>query len=551
MIARRLSLLALVVALVAALAGCGGCRDEAPAAREASPLAFLPQEPQGVVHVPDLAKVGQTVAQLEKTQLAELAAASYGARNTEQILGPLVRQLGFDPRKPEGFAAAGLDGKRGLAVAQDEAGAQLLVIGVADEARFAAYVAGLAKKLGATAAGEASWQAPVPEGAPAAKPVQVKTFAAAAGGPARVAWALRDGYAVVGSEAGAVDAVGRALSRPWEKSLANSPGYRKMAGKLGARDLTVWMPQGMKVAGRRGKQFENGLALGFSASAKGVNARALLPRGALELAVLEPAGKSAGAELVKLLPADDFLAIRLGGEPQALQPVIEGMLPRGLFVRLRRAGIDPSTEILAQLQPGIVVGLGLNPDIDLSGGLPVEASISATNSFEFVNATIYAKVKDPARAAQVLEKLAAGAEHFRMKVTTEEQGGAKVYRATYAAGEGMSWTLQGDTLIATGGKGVLQKARARLAAKDQPIFEVRDPSAKQVFQASASAAHLDMPRLTKALRAIPESAYGIGGFRIKAVVETWVNLLDEVKGVTASFSVDDEGLVVDADLGLK
>jgi len=367
----------------------------------------------------------------------------------------------------------------------------------------------------------------------------------------RVAWAVRDGYAVVGTDAAAVDAVGRAVSRTWEQSLANDAVYRKAAGKLGARDLYVWMPKGTPVQGRRGNSFEQGLAVGVTASATGLNARVLVPRGPLELAVIQPAGKVAGTELVPLLPSGDFLAVRLGGEPQALQPVLEGVLPRGLFVRLRRAGIDPGTEILSLLKPGVVVGLGLDPEIDLSGGLPAGASVSRTNPFHFVHATIYAKVKDPARAAQVLEKLAAGAEQFQMKVTSEDVDGAKIYRATYAAGEGMSWALVGDTLVATGGKGVMQKARARLALADAPRFEVADPSARKVFESSASAAHLDVPRLTKALREIPESAYGIGGFRIKAIVETWVGLLDEVKGVTASFSVDDEGLVVDADLGLE
>lgn len=549
---RRTSLLLVALALLLAAAGCGGCKGSETPAREASPLAFLPRQPQGVVHVPDLARLGQTVGTLQKTRLAELAAAAYGAKETEQLVAPLVRELGFDPRTAEGLAAAGIDGGRGLAAASDEQGAQLLVVGIADAGRFEAWVAGVAKKLGAARRGTESWRPTPPPGmevAPA-EAVDVNTFATA-DGAVRIAFATRDGFALVGSGEAAVDAVGRALTLPWERSLASDPVWRKMGGKLGQRDLTVWLPSGATLGNRRGTQFEKGLALGFTASAKGINARALVPRGPIELAVLSPAGKAAGGELVPLLPPGDFLALRLGGEPQALQPVIEGMLPRGLFVRLKRAGIDPAAEILGQLQPGIVVGLGLNPEIDLSAGIPMDARVSSTNPFRFVNATLYAKVKDPARAASVLEKLAAGAHHFAMEVDREERDGATIYRARYAAGEGMSWTLRGDTLVATGGAGQLEKALARLATKDAPAFTVVEPSAKQVFESSASAAHLDMPRLTAALRAIPESAYGVGGFRIKAIVETWVGLLDEVKGVTASFSVDDEGLVVDADLGLK
>lgn len=543
---RRLSLLA--IALAFALGACsGGCKGKEPEA-PATAIAFLPQQPQGLVHVPDLQKLGETAKALEGTKLAELAAAAAGAQDTEQIARPLVGQLGFDPRKPEGFAEAGIDGKRGLAVGTDEKGAQLLVIGVADAGRFDGYVARLAARFGAGTRGEGAYtgtpEVPVPA-------VKVTTFA----GPdaaVKVGYAIRDGYAVIASDASAVEAVGRSISRPWAQSLANSPVYRKIAGKLGARDAYVWMPEGVKVRGRIAQGFDKGLALGVSAARTGVNVRALIPRGALELAVLQPAGKVAGGELVKLVPGNDFLAFRLGGEPQALQPILESVLPRGIFSRLRRAGIDPGAEVLSLLQPGVVVGIGLNPDIDLSGGLPQEASVSRTNPFDFVHAVVYAKVKDPAKAQAVLEKLAAGGDKFQMQVASEESEGAKIYKATYAAGEGMTWALLGDTLVATGGKGTFAKARARLAnAGAENPFTVADPNAKKVFEGSASAAHLDMPKLAQALRAIPESAYGVGGFRLKAIVETWTGLLDEVKGITASFSVDDEGLVVDADLGLK
>lgn len=547
--ARQLALATLAVATLAIFAACGGCRGEKMPARAADPLAFLPAAPEGALHVPRLAQLGATIAALEKTRLATLAAAALGAKDTEQLAAPVVRQLGFDPRRPDGFAAAGIDGARGLAVGVDEAGAQILVLPVADEGAFGAYVASLAGRLGAPTRGAATWQAPAEGDAPPAKPVEVTTFAAA-DGAVRVAWGARDGWAVVAADADAVAAVGRALSRPWERSLANDPVWRRMAGKLGERDLTVWMAKGLAQDGRRGRRFDEGLALGISASGKGLNLRALVPRGPLELAMLAPAGKVAGLELVELLPADDFLALRLGGEPRALQPVIESLLPRGFFVRLKRAGIDPASDVLEQLQPGIVVGLGLSPEIDLSGGIPTDARVSRTNPFRFFVATIFAKVKDPARAAEVLERLAAGAAHFGMEVRAEEQDGAKTWRATYAAGEGMRWTLHGDTLVAAGGPGAFEKALQRLAAEDAAAFSIADPAAARVFRDAASAAHLDVPRLARALRGIPESAYGIGGFRIKAIVETWVGLLDEVRGVTASFSVDDEGLVVDADLGL-
>lgn len=537
----------LLLALLLAAAGCGGCGARKGAEPEAGPLAFVSPEPRELVYAPEPARLGATVAGLERKRIASLAASMAGAKDAAQLVTPVVRQLGFDPRSPEGFAEAGIDGAKGIAIVRDEADAGLLAVGVADERRLEAWLAGLAGRQGASVAGTASWAPPAAPGAEPPAPIAVSTFAGP-DGSVRIAHGRRGGYAVVATGADAVEAVGRALSRSRQLSLAASPEWRRLGGILGERDLVVWMPKGL--ANGRGPT-GSGLLLGIAADASGVQVRGLIRRGLLEMAMLGPAGAVAGGELLGLLPADDFLAIRLGGDPQGLQPILEAVAPRGLAVRLRRAGIDPRTEIFGQLQPGVVVGFGLNPSIDLSAGIPTQLSVSRTNPFDFFTTTLYAKVKDPAKAQEVLEKLAAGASHFAMEVDREERNGAKVYRARWSAGEGMSWTLAGDTLVATGGPGMLNRAVERLGVRDAAGFAIADPTAKRIFDQAASAAHLDVPRLAKALREIPESAYGVGGFRIKEIVGTWADLLGEVQSVTTSFSVRDEGIVVDAAMGLK
>lgn len=520
------------------VAGCGGCKSREPA-RESSGLAFLPMAPRRVIEIPDLARLGENLTELQKTRLAELSAAAVGARDPEELIRPFVQQLGFDPRKPAGFSDAGIDGSKGLVIGEDDRGVRLLIVGVSDKGRFESHLDKLARRLGETKKGQASFAEIEP-------PVPVQTLLDPEG-KVLGGWGYRDGYAVVAVDPDAVEALGRSLSRPWEQSLANSPTFRRTMGKLGERDVYLWLGPNTRVAKRR---LDKGLALGVSASRTGVGARAVIPQGALELAVLQPAGKIAGQELMAHLPSSDFLAFRFGGEPLALQPVFEAMLPRGFFGRLRRAGIDPASEVLALVQQGVVVGIGLSPEIDLSGGLPQQASLQRTNPFDFVTTSIFAKVKDTEKAKATLEKLAAGASHFRMEVAREEGEGFVRYKASWAAGEGMSWALIGDTLVATGGKGTFDKARGRLSAKDG-AFSIADPNAKKIFDGAASAAHLDMPALTAGLREIPESAYGVGGFRLKALMDTWAGLLDEVKGATASFSVDGEGLLIDAELGLK
>ncbi|AKU89972.1 hypothetical protein [Vulgatibacter incomptus] len=594
------------VILALATAGCGGCRSK-EAAQEATAAAFLPARPSSAILVPDPAKLGETVKALEQTRLAGLAATTVlGARDAGDLLRPITRQLGFDPREPGGFEKTGIDGRKGIAFGDD-----VLVIGVTDRDRFDPYVAALAKRLGGETRGKETWTGT--QEAPAN--VEVTTFTDASG-KVQVALGVKDGFAVIGSGGSAVEKVGASLSRPRSLSLDANPAFRKLLGRLGERDVYGWLPEGMGAG--RNRRLEKGAAFGLRAGTGGLNARVIASQGALQLAMILPIGKQAGAGLVPLLPPDDLLVVRLGGDPVALSPVLDSLLPRGLSRALVAAGIDPTTEILSQLQPGIALGLELNPAIDLSGGIPTDPSISSTNPFRFVRAMMVARVKDPAKAAEVLGKLATGAERFRMQIASEEKDGVKIYRATYAAGEGMTWGLVGDTLLATGGgEEMFQKGLARVRARDEitgsrgadggadkkksgsarraaeevgpasagPIssnalrasssgaekaagaakaenvaaradgkadgFAIAEPGARQLFDSAGSAAHLDVARLAASLRAIPQSAFGVGGFRMKELFQTWVDLLDEVKGVTAALSIDEDGVIVDMDVGLK
>lgn len=545
-----MSFAALLVSL-AAVWGCGSCRDRAQGAAPTSPAAFLPAKPDSAVLVPDAAKLGAVLQGLEKTRLAGLAASMAGARNTSELFRPVVAQLGFDPRTAEGFAQAGIDGKRGIAFGDDGKGGQVLILAVAHREAFDSYVAGLAKRFGAGDRREVDFDPGAGDAAGQKQPIV--TFGTESGG-VLIAYGVREGFAVIGSGPGAVEAVGLSLTRPSGQGLDQSPAFARVSKKLGSRDLYAWLPRGRGEGKRR--QFEDGLALGIDASERGVDVRLLIPRGPLEVAIIKPLGKVAGEGLLGQLPADDFFAARLGGEPVSLQPLLGSILPRRLEAGLRKAGIQPVPDILLLLQPGVVAGLAVNPEIDLSGGLPTEARIARTNPFDFFHLVLAAQVKDEAKAAEVLEKLAANGAAFQMKIASEQRGDLKIYRASYGAGEGMSWALVGDTLLATGGEGRFEQALERLSkakggASALEPFTIADPAARAIFESAGSAAHLDVARLAAALRAIPSTAYGVGGFRLKELMESWVELLDEVNGLTASVSIDESGFVVDANLGLK
>lgn len=536
------ALLVVLALFAAALAGCGSCgKPSLPPEPAASLEAFFPAQIKAIALVTDLAKLGTTAAELEKTKLAELAAIAAGAKDASEFVKPLVAQLGFDPRTPEGFVTAGVDGKKGLAFGTDESGAELVVVGVADPGKLDAWLGQLAGQLGGTARRE--------EPLPAPNTGKVIVFATGEGGPPAFAWSLKGGFAVASGGPTAIEAVARAVTRPREQSLATSAAFAKSTGKLGSRDLRVWAEGGGKLIGRR-KIPDSGVVAGVTASRTGVNVKLQLPQTPVQIAALKPASTPAGQELVALLPETSLFLARLGGEPTALQPLLEIVASRSIQIRLKKAGFDLEKDILALLKPGVGFGAGLASDLNLSGGLPGGEGAGDFNPFQFANVTLYARVKDPVAAQATLEKVVAAQETFKMKVDVRDEAGAKVYVASYSQGEGMTWGLVGDTLVATGGKGQWEKAKARLATPGAPTT-LADPAAKKLFEEAASAAWLDVPRLVASLRAVPESAYGVGGFRIKEIMETWIAMLDEVKGASAAFSVEEDAISLDADLSLK
>ncbi|MCM2333428.1 MAG: hypothetical protein NDI82_05715, partial [Anaeromyxobacteraceae bacterium] len=138
-------------ALLAVLLLAGGCsRCGAPAAGPPAER-LVPARAAAVVLVPRLDEAARQAAALHGT-LASLP----GQYELQALRGALSTQLSFDPLDPASMAGAGLDPRRGAAVAElpgaqpGEAGATLLVLPVGDAAKLTDLVARLSRdRLGA------------------------------------------------------------------------------------------------------------------------------------------------------------------------------------------------------------------------------------------------------------------------------------------------------------------------------------------------------------------------------------------------------------------
>src|SRR5690606_1553890 len=215
-----------------------------------------------------------------------------------------------------------------------------------------------------------------------------------------------------------------------------------------------------------------------------------------------------------------------------------------------RAGSDPATELLPLVEPGVVMGISLPPEPNLAAGLPGGASLARTNPFQLVRTSILARVKDPAKARAALERLAELDDRLQMEIRTRGEGEQTIWTAHYAAGEGLSWTLRGNLLMAGGGQSAFFGLAERIEGGGV-AYEPADPKAFELFGSQPLGVYLDVPRLVAQLRAIPESAFGIGGFRIKGLLDGWISAIEPLRGLALAYHVDNEAIVLDARLAIE
>lgn len=534
---KRLGFFVLVL-LLAFSAGCGSCKGKEE--ERSSAGAFFPTGSRTFVAVEDPVALA-SLAGLLDGHLASLAANVLPLGTEEDPLAPAVRELGFDPRTPEGFAGAGIDPARGMAFGQTELGRGLAVLGIRDPKAAARWIEEVARRQGGRTRTERTFADD--DGREFSIPAYLDSK-----GSVRLAYALEGGWLVAGEGPDAVKTVGQALAREEAKSLTATLAYTNTRSKLGKeRAVWGWMP-GPKRSRSRPGLMELGYSFGISVGEKDLDLRVRIPQKTLTLSVLQSLTAAKESEnLLPYLSERDFLITRVGGDPQALDPLLRRF---SAFRQLRRAGLDPAEDLLSLFRPGILVGISLEPEPNLSGGLPVQPSLTRTNPFHFLHTGILARVKDREAAKATLERLAQLGDALSMEVSTREEKGLKIYSATYAAGAGLTWALVDDLLIAAGGEGAFEDLLARVKGEGRP-YAPAHAEAFELFGSRPLSVYFDVPRLVAQLRAIPESAFGIGGFRLKALMDGWISGIERLRGLGIAYDVDNEGIVIDARLGTE
>lgn len=484
------------------LVGCGRCgKTRAPAN---TLERMLPRNAVAVVVLPSLEKSGAKLTLLEQVKVAGFVAPLQGFSNARAFADALVSQLGVDLRSPQDLMKAGLDPARGMAAVALLTSDVYLVLPVRDASALHARLEAISsRRLGAGAGGERTVDS-----------VVIKTFARQQGQPARLGYAIADGWAFVATDS-SISALAQAARLADVDRLTADKQLEAALASAGAPDAYAWFPDGsvalqptpLKTAFVTASLTPTALELGVVGEWKGAPEL---------LAALQP---QASPDYSATLPSDAFLVGRYTGDAKGLGVVARQLIGPFLARAFEEGGFDVKTEVLDQLAPGTVFSLSLADRPPMDRGVPA-LDIRHTNPFAYAHLSGLAPVTSAERIAPTLDKVAAVAPRFGAKLEKQQRDGKDLYFTTWAQGQGVHFAAKvREVLFAS----PVQRLDALLA----------NPAAPKATAPSSHALEMkvDLTKLSASVRALPESAWGLGGFALKPTTVRWLDATDDLKEV--------------------
>jgi hypothetical protein len=524
--------LALVAAALLAAQGCSRCGKAGGGGGDPGmALArLLPRDAELIVAVPDLAVLGERLKRLESLKLASFAAQLQGYPTAAELSDSLVQQLGVDPRSRESLHQAGLDPPRGAAVVWRRGGERYSVAAVKDERAFRETVARLARdRLGAGAVSEGS-----------SGSHRTFLFSRTPGGPPELGLLFRDGFAFLAPGA-AAGHLGQLASVPEDHALSTDADFQKSLGRLPAeRHLYARIPPTSSLA-------QPGIFISAVITATLTQEAIALhldtPWSSIPLS-REFLEAQQAPDLLPLLPPDAFVVARSLGDPALLE---------ALALQLLGPQVEKTArEVLTNLTPGSVLALSVAPTVSLAAGLPRLDEVRASNPVGLLHLVVAGQVRDPARARTSLDLIPPVARRFGAQLEPSTRQGQKVFITSWSRGEGAHLALVGDKALMAAPLSRMDEAIARAQQEGRPAEGLAaDPAFTAFLDRRPLAAVVDLRRLADSVRALPSSAWGVGGFAMKATTLRWLEATDDLRAVTLSLSSKESALQAELSLRLS
>jgi hypothetical protein len=256
--------------------------------------------------------------------------------------------------------------------------------------------------------------------------------------------------------------------------------------------------------------------------------------------------KASGPDLNCQLTADAVLALTFNANAKDWSAIWPHLVGDRVVRMLKPTGLDVDRDFLANLQPGAFFSLALAPTAQLGAGMP-SLDVRRTNPFRYVQMAAAGSVKDTGAADKTLALLAHAAPNFGGHAEPLKLGEVEAYITGYAQGESTDFARVGDEVVAAAPRSRFEEAIAR--AQKKPAKSPFSGALQDTLTQEAVGAVADLDQARAGIRALPSSAWGVGGFAIRATAMRWLDATGELKAVT--FGVHSEGGVAHVSLQLR
>ncbi len=472
----------------------------------------MPRGAVAVVVVPSLKDAGTKLTLLERVKVAGFIAPLQGFANAKAFADEVVRQVGIDPRSASELEKAGLDPSRAMGAAVLLSGDVYLVLPVKDASALHTRLEGISfNRFGAGAGGEQK------QGA-----VTVKTFSKQQGLPPTLGYAIASGWAFVGRDE-MIAKLGQAASLGETDRLTKDEQLATALGTAGAHDVYAWLGNGSPVL--QSTPFLNALVTAsLSPTALEARVNGQWKEKAELLAALTP---QSAQDFTALLPADAVLVGRFSGDAKGLTPIAKELLGPYVARAFDQGNFDLKTEVLDKLQPGSVFSLSLADRPPMDRGVPA-FDIRQTNPFAYAHLSGFAPVTSADLVTPTLEKVALVGPKFGAKLEKQQREGKEIFFTTWSQGQGVHFAGKGSG-VAFGSP--IQRLDALLASSAPPTPAAAGNEALVIS--------VDLTKLANSVRALPESAWGLGGFALKPTTVRWLDATDDLKAVSLTATAKD------------
>lgn len=498
----------------------------------ADPARFVPSSCGAALWLPSLDRAGQAFRTLSRLKAAQYVLTDERMTAVANMLTKGVR-LDRDPSRA--LTALGLDPREGLFVHVGQSGDTLLLWAPGNDP---------SKLVGRVRELASAWLGGVETSRRNIQGHQYEVLLAGAAKTPAVAYSAMANGALVALGKDPDKTLAEALTRPTNQSLAANESFDAARKARGAADLLVFVCPGAQAIARQGSQTgtlasiagalaPNGGALALSVDTRRANPTLVVD---LDMTITETLARAlspaavpgeSGAALGARLDPDAFLTFRTRADPVHLKPIAESLLPKSMVLGLQETGLDLETDVFANLRPGFAASVALSPVAKMDR-MPA-LNTRATNPFQYVRFEALGQVKDAERAAEALKKVAEAAPRFGARAEERTVGDTRTTVFRYKLGEGASFALSRGYVAVSGGDGSMERLLARLG-EPAPSRAANDA---EVFHLS-----LDLAKLIAAIRAMPDSAFGVGGSVVRQGMDRLFDMLLETPGLTAKGALE-------------